>query len=57
MPPVPCPGRRRRRSAREEWLLVHRRDDAAVPGSAAEDYPASVNSGRTNDDLHAAADG
>jgi bifunctional non-homologous end joining protein LigD len=47
----------RRRARREEWLLIHRRDDAAVPEWDAEDYPDSVKSGRTNDDLHRAADG
>ena len=36
-----------------KWLLIHRRDDAAVHGWDAEDHPASVKSGRTNEDVAA----
>ena len=32
-------------------LLIHRRDDTAIPGWDAEDHPASVKSGRTNEDV------
>jgi bifunctional non-homologous end joining protein LigD len=35
----------------DKWLLIHRKDDEAAPGWQAEDDPASVKSGRTNDDL------
>jgi bifunctional non-homologous end joining protein LigD len=35
----------------DKWLLIHRKDDEAVPGWQAEDYPESVKTGRTNDDL------
>jgi bifunctional non-homologous end joining protein LigD len=37
----------------EQWLLIHRRDDEAVPDWDAEDHPASVKTGRTNDDVAA----
>jgi bifunctional non-homologous end joining protein LigD len=36
---------------REKWLLIHRRDDQAVPGWDAEDQPESVKTGRTNDEV------
>jgi bifunctional non-homologous end joining protein LigD len=45
---------------REQWLLVHKRDDAAVPGWDPEDHPRSVLTGRTNEDVqaeHVPADG
>ncbi len=35
---------------RERWLLIHKRDEAAVPGWDAEDHPRSVKTGRTNDE-------
>ena len=38
---------------REKWLLIHRRDAAAVPEWDAEDHPASVKTGRTNDEVAA----
>jgi bifunctional non-homologous end joining protein LigD len=41
---------------REQWLLLHKRDEHAVSGWDAEDHPASVKSGRTNDDVAAAPD-
>jgi bifunctional non-homologous end joining protein LigD len=44
---------RGRRDARNTWLLIHRRDDDAVPGWDAEDYPESVKTGRTNDEVAA----
>ena len=36
---------------RRQWLLIHKRDDGAVPGWDPEDHPRSVLSGRTNDDV------
>ena len=35
----------------EPWLLIHKRDDAAVDGWDAEDHPQSVKTGRTNDEV------
>jgi bifunctional non-homologous end joining protein LigD len=40
-----------RAGRKEQWLLIHRRDDAAVSGWDAEDYPESVKTGRTNDQV------
>ena len=45
-------GRQRLRTARPQWLLVHKHDDHAVVGWDAEDHPRSVKTGRTNDELH-----
>ena len=42
-----------REGRKEQWLLLHRRDDDAVPGWDAEDYPESVKTGRTNDEVAA----
>jgi bifunctional non-homologous end joining protein LigD len=42
--------------AGDQWLLIHKRDDAAVVGWDAEDHPQSVKSGRTNDDVKADRD-
>jgi len=42
--------------AAEQWLLIHKRDDAAVPGWDAEDHPQSVKTGRTNDEVKADRD-
>ena len=39
------------RGTKLKWLLIHRRDDAAIHGWDAEDHPASVKSGRTNEDV------
>ena len=36
---------------REQWLLIHKRDAYAVDGWDAEDLPASVKTGRTNDEV------
>ncbi len=36
-----------------QWLLMHKHDEYAVPGWDPEDYPASVLSGRTNDEVRA----
>jgi bifunctional non-homologous end joining protein LigD len=41
---------------REQWLLLHKHDDHAVDGWDAEDHPASVKSGRTNEQVAAAPD-
>src|SRR4051794_15559419 len=35
----------------EQWLLIHKRDDAAVDGWDAEEHPQSVKTGRTNDEV------
>jgi bifunctional non-homologous end joining protein LigD len=44
------------RTGREQWLLVHKRDEHAVDGWDAEDHPRSVLSGRTNDEVKADPD-
>jgi len=36
---------------REKWLLLHKRDGTAVDGWDAEEHPASVKTGRTNDEV------
>ena len=43
-------------SGGEQWLLIHKRDDASVEGWDAEDHPKSVKSGRTNDEVKEARD-
>src|SRR5262245_36851106 len=43
-------------SAGEQWLLIHKRDDASVPGWDAEGFPQSVKTGRTNDEVKADRD-
>ncbi|HJP70711.1 MAG TPA: DNA ligase D [Candidatus Limnocylindria bacterium] len=40
-----------RDEGRERWLLLKKRDEAAVDGWNAEDHPASVKTGRTNDEV------
>jgi bifunctional non-homologous end joining protein LigD len=42
--------------AGDQWLLIHKRDEASVPGWDAEDHPQSVKTGRTNDDVNLARD-
>jgi bifunctional non-homologous end joining protein LigD len=42
-----------RRGGGPNWLLVHKRDEAAVPGWDPEDHPRSVTTGRTNDEVRA----
>jgi len=37
----------------DPWLLIHKRDAYAAAGWDAEDHPASVRSGRTNDEIKA----
>jgi bifunctional non-homologous end joining protein LigD len=39
------------RPTRPKWLLIHRRDDAASQDWEADDHPASVKSGRTNEEV------
>jgi bifunctional non-homologous end joining protein LigD len=43
-------------SGGEQWLLIHKRDDASVEGWDAEEHPQSVKSGRTNDEVKEARD-
>ncbi|HEU5044369.1 MAG TPA: DNA polymerase ligase N-terminal domain-containing protein [Nocardioidaceae bacterium] len=45
--------RRGEASDKEQWLLVHKHDDAAVDGWDPGDHPRSVLSGRTNDEVKA----
>ncbi|MFS8478867.1 MAG: DNA polymerase ligase N-terminal domain-containing protein [Micromonosporaceae bacterium] len=40
-------------SGKEEWLLLHKRDEYAVDGWNPEDHPRSVLTGRTNDEVAA----
>ncbi len=40
----------------EQWLLLHKDDDAAVSGWKPEDHPRSVLSGRTNEEVRADPD-
>ena len=40
----------------EQWLLIHKRDDASVAGWDAENFPKSVKTGRTNDEVKANRD-
>jgi bifunctional non-homologous end joining protein LigD len=46
--------RRGKPGEREQWLLMHKHDDAAVSGWDPEDHPRSVKSSRTNDEVRAA---
>ncbi|HEY1118951.1 MAG TPA: DNA polymerase ligase N-terminal domain-containing protein [Acidimicrobiales bacterium] len=41
---------------KEQWLLLHKRDDDAVPGWDPEEHPHSVLSGRTNEEVAAEPD-
>jgi bifunctional non-homologous end joining protein LigD len=43
----------RESSGRDQWLLLHKNDDWAVPGWDPEEHPESVLSGRTNDEVKA----
>ncbi len=47
-------GRGSRGGGKEQWLLLHKRDDFAVAGWDPEEHPESVRSGRTNDEVAAA---
>lgn len=46
--------RTRQEGGREQWLMLHKHDDAAVDGWRPGDHPRSVKSGRTNDQVAAA---
>jgi bifunctional non-homologous end joining protein LigD len=46
----------RKGDARENWLVLHKRDDAARDGWDPEDHPRSVLSGRDNDEVAADRD-
>ena len=46
--------RRGTAGAKEQWLLLHKHDQYAVPGWDAEDHPRSVKTGRTNDEVKTA---
>ena len=46
--------RRGREGEKEQWLLMHKRDESAVQGWDPEDHPQSVKTGRTNDEVAAA---
>jgi bifunctional non-homologous end joining protein LigD len=48
--------RDKERSAKEQWLLLHKNDEHAQPGWDPESHPRSVKSGRTNDEVAAAPD-
>ena len=48
--------REREPNEKEQWLLLHKRDEHAVPGWDPEDHPRSVLSGRTNDEVKADPD-
>ncbi len=48
--------RGRSRDDEKQWLLLHKDDDEAVPGWDPEDYPQSVLSGRTNEQVKADPD-
>ena len=41
---------------KEQWLLLHKRDEHAVAGWDAEDHPTSVVTGRTNEEVRADPD-
>lgn len=43
-------------AAKEQWLVLHKRDEYAVPGWDPEEHPRSVLSGRTNDEVKADPD-
>src|SRR5215475_4224484 len=49
-------GRGRGRDEENQWLLIHKDDDYAVKGWDSEDYPRSVLTGRTNDEVKADPD-
>jgi bifunctional non-homologous end joining protein LigD len=44
------------RSGKEQWLLLHKNDEYAVPGWDTEGHPESVKTGRTNDEVAADPD-
>lgn len=46
--------RTRQERGREQWLMLHKHDEAAVEGWRPGDHPRSVKTGRTNDEVAAA---
>lgn len=44
-------GRRSQDLSKEKWLMIRKRDEGGIEGWDAEQYPRSVKSGRTNDDV------
>jgi bifunctional non-homologous end joining protein LigD len=48
--------RRGEEDGKEQWMLLHKRDEHAVEGWDPEDHPRSVLSGRTNDEVRADPD-
>ena len=48
--------RDKNRSGKEQWLVFHKADEHAVTGWDAEQFPQSVRSGRTNDEVLAQPD-
>lgn len=48
--------RRGARGGKEQWLLLHKNDRYAVAGWNAEEHPASVKTGKTNDEVEASSD-
>jgi bifunctional non-homologous end joining protein LigD len=48
--------RRGEQGEREQWLLVHKRDEHAIEGWDPDDHPRSVLTGRTNDEVRDDAD-
>src|SRR4029079_287109 len=48
--------RRGAQGDKEQWLLVHKHDDASIDGGDPEAHPRSVTSGRTNDEVVADPD-
>src|SRR5215207_7558047 len=47
---------RQQRGEKEQWLLLHKNDDHAVPGWNPEDHSRSVKTGRTNEQVAAEPD-
>ena len=43
-------------AGQDDWLLIHKRDDAADPAWDVDEHPRSVKTGRTNDEVLAGAD-
>ena len=51
--PGAAPNRAFQKDEGEQWLLIHKCDEANQPGWDAEDHPKSVKTGRTNDEVKA----
>jgi bifunctional non-homologous end joining protein LigD len=51
--PGSAPQRAFEKDEGEQWLLIHKCDEFGQPGWDAEDYPQSVKTGRTNDEVKA----